>query len=104
MKTLIIVPERRNCDRTIIIRETYNAEFQRILFDVGESRMVFIDEVGYKVSTEQKFTLHCPSHYPNYGTDDNFFVEADSGLQLWCNALNEYLLDSVGQLSLSNIL
>ena len=26
--------------------------------------------------------------------DDNFFVEADSTLQLWCNALNEFLLDS----------
>ena len=55
-------------------------------------------------ASEQKFTLHCPSHYPNYGNDDNFFVEADSGLQMWCNALNEYLLDSDEQLSLSSIL
>ena len=55
-------------------------------------------------ASEQKFTLHCPSHYPDYGNDDNFFVEADSGLQLWCNALNEYLLDTDGQLSLSAIL
>ena len=55
-------------------------------------------------ASEQKFTLHCPSHYPNYGNDDNFFVEADSGLQMWCNALNEYLLDTDGQLSLSAIL
>lgn len=55
-------------------------------------------------ASEQKFTLHCPSQYPNYGTDDNFFVEADDGLQLWCNALNEYLLDSDAQLSLSEIL
>ena len=31
-------------------------------------------------------------------------MEADSGLQLWCNALNEYLLDTDGRLSLSNIL
>jgi hypothetical protein len=26
--------------------------------------------------------------------DENFFVEAEPGLQLWCNALNEFLLDS----------
>ena len=55
-------------------------------------------------ASEQKFTLHCPSHYPNYSSDDNFFVEADSGLQMWCNALNEYLLDSDDQLTLSSIL
>ena len=55
-------------------------------------------------ASEQKFTLHCPFNYPNYGSDDNFFVEADSDLQMWCNALNEYLLDTDGQLSLSAIL
>ena len=55
-------------------------------------------------ASEQKFTLHCPSHYPNYGNDDNFFVEADSDLQMWCNALNEFLLDTDGHLSLSAIL
>ena len=31
--------------------------------------------------------------------DDNFFVEADSSLQLWCNALNEFLLDSSVQVT-----
>eukprot|EP00094_Tigriopus_californicus_P005176 TCALIF_04990-PA protein Name:"Similar to ubc-17 Probable ubiquitin-conjugating enzyme protein 17 (Caenorhabditis elegans)" AED:0.09 eAED:0.08 QI:0/0.71/0.5/0.87/1/1/8/33/1115 len=43
-------------------------------------------------------------HYPDYESEDNFFVEADSGLQLWCNALNEYLLDSDSRLSLAVIL
>ena len=56
-------------------------------------------------ASEQKFTLHCPCHYPNYIiSDDNFFVEADSDLQMWCNALNEFLLDTDSQLSLSAIL
>ncbi len=51
------------------------------------------------------FTLHCPPRYPDYSNDENFFVEASgSGLQLWCNALNEYLLDTDGHLSLSAIL
>ena len=78
---------------------------QRILIflqtrtDDGKTSLDFSIE-----ASEQKFTLHCPSHYPNYGNDDNFFVEADSGLQMWCNALNEYLLDSDEQLSLSSIL
>jgi baculoviral IAP repeat-containing protein 6 len=46
----------------------------------------------------QNFTLYCPCHYPEYNSsEDNFFVEADLGLQLWCNALNEYLLDTAGK-------
>jgi baculoviral IAP repeat-containing protein 6 len=52
-----------------------------------------------------EFRLHCPAHYPAYRVgDDNFFVEADSGLQLWCNALNEFLLDATGRLELDAIL
>ena len=45
----------------------------------------------------RKFQLRCPGNYPHY-EDDNFFVEAPSSLalQLWCNALNEFLLDSTG--------
>ena len=45
----------------------------------------------------RKFQLRCPGNYPHY-EDDNFFVEAPSSLalQLWCNALNEFLLDSSG--------
>ncbi len=56
-------------------------------------------------SSGLSFTLHCPLQYPRYSIDeDNFFVEADYGLHAWCNALNEYLLDSVGVLSLADIL
>ena len=58
------------------------------------------DEDGVKSMVfaidSRKFQLRCPGHYPHY-EDDNFFVEAPSSLQLWCNALNEYLLDSSGE-------
>ena len=30
--------------------------------------------------------------------EENFFIEAEPGLQLWCNALNEYILDSTDTL------
>jgi len=56
------------------------------------------------IDENQGFVLYCPSGYPNYQEDDNFFVEADSSLQLWCNALNEFLLDSVAPLRLPDIL
>jgi len=53
----------------------------------------------------QSFTLRCPPNYPHYEpSDDNFFVEAPSCLQLWCNVLNEFLLDSGARLSLASIL
>lgn len=68
--------------------------------DDGKTSLEFSIE-----ASEQKFILHCPCHYPNYLiSDDNFFVEADSDLQMWCNALNEFLLDTDGQLTLSAIL
>lgn len=63
----------------------------------GKASIKFVIDQG------QPFVLHCPLHYPNY-QDDNFFVEADPSLQLWCNALNEFLLDSGEQLSLTCIL
>ncbi|XP_059078409.1 uncharacterized protein LOC131876889 [Tigriopus californicus] len=66
--------------------------------DDGKTSLVF------DLDGKQAFTLHCPYQYPDYESEDNFFVEADSGLQLWCNALNEYLLDSDSRLSLAVIL
>ena len=37
----------------------------------------------------------CPTTYPHYNNaEDNFFVEVGHGLELWGNALNEYLLDT----------
>ena len=63
--------------------------------------------IFFEIGGSQHFTLHCPLLYPEYPTDEeNFFVEAsESGLQLWCNALNEYILDFTGgRPSLSTIL
>ena len=52
----------------------------------------------FSIEGLQNFTLYCPINYPEYNcVEDNFFVEADQGLQLWCNALNEYLLDTAGK-------
>lgn len=50
--------------------------FQTAQDDEGKVSLMFI------IENSQNFTLHCPLHYPNY-VDDNFFVEADAGLQLW---------------------
>ena len=59
-------------------------------FDIGE--------------TEQTFSLQCPPNYPSYESEDNFFVETQSDLQVWCNTLNEYILDSGKHLYLNDIL
>ena len=45
--------------------------------------------------------------FPNrhiFHQEENFFIEAEPGLQLWCNALNEYILDSTVPPDLSSIL
>ena len=54
------------------------------------------------LGTNKHFTMFCPAEYPNY--KDHFFVEATSSLQFWCNALNEFILDSSILLSLETIL
>lgn len=59
---------------------------------------------SFQLDRHQSFTLHCPVKYPDYDDEDNFFVETESGIQLWCNALNEYLLDSDRKLTLAAIL
>ena len=72
--------------------------------DEGKASLEF--SIGVTATNRQPFILHCPLRYPIYASDDdNFFVEAEApGLQLWCNALNEYLLDTAGRLTLSAIL
>lgn len=56
----------------------------------------------FSIGADEDFTLFCPSDYPHY--EDNFFVEATSSLQFWCNALNEFILDADIMLSLDAIL
>ncbi|XP_070564139.1 dual E2 ubiquitin-conjugating enzyme/E3 ubiquitin-protein ligase BIRC6-like isoform X2 [Ptychodera flava] len=51
---------------------------------------------------EHEFRLLCPSGYPNH--EDNFFVESGPAVRLWCNALNEYLLDAPTRLMLKDVL
>ena len=61
-----------------------------------------VRNIVFLLDNSQEFSLRCPANYPDY-QDDNFFVEATSILQLWTNALNEYLLDSSGRLNELNI-
>ncbi|CAH1243222.1 BIRC6 [Branchiostoma lanceolatum] len=51
---------------------------------------------------EHEFRLRCPPGYPHH--EENFFVESHSSVRMWCNALNEYLLDAPVRLTLSNVL
>ena len=48
------------------------------------------------VPQRHAFTLVCPKDYPNYDQDqENFFVnEGSSGLGVWSNEINEFLLDN----------
>jgi len=57
----------------------------------------------FNIDNNQRFTLYCPQNYPQ-SQEENFFIEAEPGLQLWCNALNEYILDSTVPPDLSSIL
>jgi baculoviral IAP repeat-containing protein 6 len=50
---------------------------------------------------EHEFSLMCPANYPSHS--DNFFATSSSA-RLWCNALNEYLLDSPSPLRLHQVL
>jgi ubiquitin-protein ligase len=56
----------------------------------------------FSIGADEHFTLFCPSEYPHY--EDNFFVEATTSLQFWCNALNEFILDADVLISLDTIL
>jgi len=51
---------------------------------------------------EKVFSLYCPYNYP--ADDGNFFVETESVNHLWCNSLNEFILDASERLTLSAVL
>ncbi|KAK7866626.1 hypothetical protein R5R35_011533 [Gryllus longicercus] len=57
----------------------------------------------FTMGRNKTFTLFCPALYPNH-EDNVFFVEATPSLQLWCNTINEFILDSDSLLSLETIL
>ena len=71
----------------------------------NEGKVTLKLSIGAKA---ELFTLICPLNYPDYEQEsENFFVESmgiNTDLQVWCNALNEYLLDSGRRLTLANIL
>jgi hypothetical protein len=81
----------RDEDRKAIVK-LYLSQ-QKIRFVFHQASVKFV------IDRNQRFTLHCPTAYPTDYQDDNFFVEADSSLQLWCNALNEFLLDTAIQVT-----
>ena len=47
-------------------------------------------------SDDKMFTLVCPKNYPSYDEEqENFFVDdGSSGLGVWSNEINEFLLDN----------
>ena len=67
LKILTIVPERRNSDNTIEQRFIYAQEFNSKLLEAEGDNFVFIDEVGFNVSsrTRQGRSLAGTSAYVN---------------------------------------
>ena len=47
LKTLTLQPERRNDQKSINGRETYAAKFYELIAEIDESRIYFVDEVGF---------------------------------------------------------
>lgn len=53
-KSLTLQPERRNDQKSINDRETYAAKFYELIAEIDESRIYFVDEVGFNVSMRSK--------------------------------------------------
>jgi ribosomal protein S21 len=49
-----LVPERRNCERTINLREVYASDFNSYFLNYDDKNLIFIVEVGFSVSTRTK--------------------------------------------------
>lgn len=54
LKNLVIVPEVRNCDRTLVKRYDYANQFNRKILEVEDKNLIFIDEVGFSVVSRTK--------------------------------------------------
>ena len=54
IKKISIVPDGRNNDRTIDLREKYAENFRRIETVYEDKNIIFADEVGFSVSTRPK--------------------------------------------------
>ena len=55
LKTLTIVPQRRNCESTLDQRLFYAQKFNAKLLETEGKTFVFIDEVGFSVSSRTRF-------------------------------------------------
>jgi transposase len=55
LKQITLVPERRNCERTINLRAEYGNVFFVNFFSFEEYELIFVDEVGFSVSSRTKF-------------------------------------------------
>jgi len=80
-----------------------NPQFNNVINLIKVESDEGVKTIEFLIDSKQSFTLRCPQDYPKYH-DDNFFVEASSSLQLWSNALNEFLLDSSDNLHIGIIL
>lgn len=54
LKRTTLIPERRNDGKTIDAREAYSNMFFNLLSDFDESRLYFVDEVGFNISMRSK--------------------------------------------------
>ncbi|XP_062509356.1 baculoviral IAP repeat-containing protein 6-like isoform X2 [Corticium candelabrum] len=100
--------------KEVAVMECLSAEFESWSLAQPPERqngIVLLDTVatGDRISmtmlldSEHEFLLQCPTNYPSHS--DNFFVNTSSSTaKLWCNALNEYVLDSPAPLTLHQIL
>ena len=54
LKRTHLLPERRNCARTIDIRANYAREFMELLSNTDDSKIFFLDEVGFSISMRSR--------------------------------------------------
>ncbi|KAF7689947.1 hypothetical protein CDIK_2728 [Cucumispora dikerogammari] len=54
VKTIVLVPSARNSETTIATRKIYAATFQSLESETENRNIVFLDEVGFSVSTRLK--------------------------------------------------
>lgn len=54
LKSLTLLPQRRNDDKSINAREIYAVKFYEIISEIDERQIYFVDEVGFNVSMRSK--------------------------------------------------
>ena len=54
LKSTTLIPLRRNFEKSINIREAYANRFFNVLSDIDETRLYFVDKVGFNISMRSK--------------------------------------------------